>query len=179
MWFWSAWELILVTGSSAVRISWLTWRHDGTHGVSHGAEGWWVLKNEQHAVAFCVFQFQSCSYSCCLQDLVNILLNHYSWKRSLRSSTINPSPPCPLTASLSANTYWYTYNYGKQLVFLQEGAEEQQVLLPLFSQCCFVPPVKWLFSAPVGWMRLATSCGTWPSACSCPGWSLELPCLKA
>ena len=31
-------------------------------------------------------------------------LNHYGWKRPLRSSspTINPTPPCPLTTSLSA-----------------------------------------------------------------------------
>lgn len=56
-----------------------------------------------------------------------------------------------------------------QLISLQEVAEEEHVLLPLFSLQCFVLSVKWLFSARVDWTRLVASSGIWLSASSCPG----------
>ena len=40
--------------------------------------------------------------------------NHYSWKRPLRSfhPTVNPSPPCPLTISLSALSPHFLNTWG-------------------------------------------------------------------
>ena len=51
---------------------------------------------------------------CCWSTPVTEPRSHYGWKRPLRSSStaISPTPPCPLTTSLSATTPHFSNNSG-------------------------------------------------------------------